>query len=251
MGTLRSGIASLEHGLNQKVPSQMSRLERSIASNDVFTFSKDSTKPVAAFLEGCERDLSKWIEQYSLDDERDETQHETQHETAVRLSSTCDWQAVSISVKSVLHFMRGVLDYVHLAKFDEGIFQTYIGIGRSLATNLLEHEATYELGRIVGTHLGVFNASWKLSTGTSMEVLWNHFRQPTAKDLQHLSAILEVEELAHVFDTQATRSKAPFAVLSDLRDAIGRVYTHVRSTDCSAVTQLKVCSPRYSQFTFC
>ena len=239
LGMLSSETAAIEHGLNHRAPSQMSKLERSMASNDVFAFSKDSTKPIAAFLSGCERDLSEWIEQYNLDYDRDETQHEA----AIHSPSTCDWHAVSMSVKNILHFVRDILDYVHSPEFDEGMFQTYIGIGRSLATNILEHEATHNLGRIMGEHLEVFNASWKLSTGTSMEIMWNHFREPTARDVQHLGAILEVEKLAHDFDALATRSNAPFAVLSDLRDDIGRIYSHVRSTDYSAVNQLKVCGP--------
>ena len=247
LGMLRSDIATIQRGLCYRDPSQMSQLERSMASNDVFAFSKDSTKPIAAFLSGCERDLSQWIEQHSLDYERDETQHET----AIHSPSTSDWQVVSMSLRNTLHFVRDILDNVHSREFDKGIFQTYIGIGRSLATKFLEHKATYNLGRIIGAHLEVFNASWELLTGTSMEILWNHFREPTARDMQHLGAILEVEKLAHGFDTLATRSKAPFAVLSDLRDAIGRVYVHVRLTDYSAVNRVKVCNPPHSHLTCC
>ena len=243
LAILRSTIASVERDLKHRAPVRMSRLERSIASSDVFAFSKDSTKHVATFLAGCERDLSQWIEHYNSTCD----QNEVQSERAIHISSTYDHEVVSMSIKNVLDFTRDLLSYLHLPQFDEGIFQTYIGIGRSIATTSFKHEATRNLGRIIGTHLEIFDASWKLSTGTSMEILWNHFRQSVAKDLQHLNTILEVEELANDFDMLAIRSKAPFAMLSDVREAIIYLYSNIISTDHSAVDKLSVRNPSCSQ----
>lgn len=65
---LKIELVSLGDSLQQKPASQLSRLERSILSSRVLAFSKDSTQPVASFIEDTITSLSEWINNAALSD---------------------------------------------------------------------------------------------------------------------------------------------------------------------------------------
>ena len=74
----------------------------------------------------------------------------------------------------------------------------------------------------VGEGLNHFNASWKLSTGLSMERLWEVCRPQAPPTLAQLSTFLRMEELADRFDDALWRSQVSVMHLSDLRGSIAR-----------------------------
>lgn len=123
-------------------------------------------------------------------------------------------------MKELRDYVRDVLDSTRSLKFDEGVFQSYLVIGRSLITRALQCSDTYMLGSKIQECLGMFKTSWDLTTGTSMEVLWNSFRPSTARDSRELDLVLRVERLADRFDSIVWRSNAPLDTITKLRRSI-------------------------------
>jgi len=120
-------------------------------------------------------------------------------------------------VKEFRDYVRDVLEFTRSLKFDEGVFQSYLGIGRSLIIQALQCSDTYDLGSKIQDHLDVFKASWDLTTGTSMEILWNRLRPLTARDSRELDLVLRVERLADRFDSIVWRSSGPLDTVIKLR----------------------------------
>ncbi|MCJ1246042.1 hypothetical protein MMC30_003246 [Trapelia coarctata] len=197
---LKQELLAIESSMHHKSASQMSRLERSIASSRNRAFSKDSTQPLEAFLEQALLLLTDWIE---------------------REAPQCsNIKAALTIVKELRDYVRDVLDSTRALKFDEGVFQSYLVIGRSLVMQALQCLDTRKLGSTVQARLDMFKASWDLTTGTSMEILWNSFRPPTARDSRELDLVLRVERLADRFDSIVWRSNAPLTTVIKLRRSI-------------------------------
>ena len=116
----------------------------------------------------------------------------------------------------------------------------YLTLGKCLAATCQKIEGLRELGRLLGLNLGRFNTSWSLSTGLSMENLWETFKPRTAKDLPHLERLLRVEKLADKIDRLPWHTEAPVETLIKLRESIGSAYTKLEQVDDQVNIDLKV-----------
>ena len=207
-----------------------------MASNRVLALSRDTTQPVAGFLIGCNRALSEWIEKHALD--------HIGTKVRTRAGSTpltaYHQKIIPSTIRDVRNLIQDIFDYVRLPRFDEGIFQVYLSIATSLATRCLADQTLHAIGKSLSTYLSDFNASWKLSTGSSMEILWNHFRPPTAKNLQHLDLVIKVEKIAEDFDLLIRGSNVHFEVLSDMRGSITQILSRIKSSESLAPDLLEV-----------
>ena len=85
-------------------------------------------------------------------------------------------------------------------------------------------EDLHDIGSFLDTQLGSFNASWSLSTGTSLEMLWKTFKPTTAKSLYHLNSMMQTEKLMDRFDSLLWRSGASIESLVSLRSSIASAY---------------------------
>lgn len=122
-----------------------------------------------------------------------------------------------------------MFDLAMSSEFDEGAFQVHLMIGRSIVAH---GGASNELGPInekFNSMLNLFNPSWKLSTGLSMEKLWKIFRPNTAKSLTELSTRIQAEELAARFDKLKWITGASFRDLDFIRHSILRIYGAINS----------------------
>jgi hypothetical protein len=63
---LKNELVFLGASLQQKSASQLSRMERSILSSRVLAFSKDTTQPIASFIEESVTLLSEWIDNSAM-----------------------------------------------------------------------------------------------------------------------------------------------------------------------------------------
>ena len=142
-------------------------------------------------------------------------------------------------MKELRDYVRDVLEFTRSFKFDEGIFQSYLGIGRSLIAQALQCSDTHKLGSEMQERLGMFKASLDLTTGTSMEVLWERFRPPTARDHCELDLVLRVERLADRFDSIVWRSNAPLNTVIRLRRLILGVNPLERSANLPDEASIK------------
>ncbi|KZF21610.1 midasin [Xylona heveae TC161] len=183
-------------------PSQMTRLERSIASTRIANFTKDSTYPLFSFLVTLRQTLLDWA-----------------NEVLQNL------QAVP---PSMLGFVRGVTSYwwsiFHLGQsksFDDAVFQVHLEIGRTIVSALQAIDGPSErLLQGVSSSLDSFKMAWQLTTGLSMERLWNALKPATPPTMDRLQMLLHIEQLADRFDALLWKIKAPLTDLSTARALI-------------------------------
>lgn len=136
-----------------------------------------------------------------------------------------------------------MLDLGLRSDFDEGIFQVHLAIGRSIAANGDNNsETAQKISGMLSSMLNLFNAAWKLSSGLSMEPLWQNFKPVTAKNLLQLDMCLLVEELMEKFDALKWGAGVSFRDLDLLRRSIVRMYDAVSTTDIVSDDQIKVSS---------
>ncbi|MCJ1389381.1 hypothetical protein MMC18_002238 [Xylographa bjoerkii] len=196
--TFKIDLSTVELSLHKKPASEMSRLERSMASARILTFSKDLTQPVANFLGHTRFCLTEWVEQQAS-------------------------QTNLEFVKEFVCFIRDIFDVLQFSKLDDGSFQTYLTIGKEIVAQALESETTHHLASTIEERLDVFKASWKLSSGYSMENLWSEFAPPSAKNEHELDLVLRSENVADLFDSITWRSRMPLDGLAEMRDSMTRL----------------------------
>lgn len=126
------------------------------------------------------------------------------------------------------------------SEFDEGAFQVYLIIGRSIVVHGGTTKELEPINEQFDSMLNIFNPSWKLSTGLSMEKLWRMFRPSTAKSNTELSNRLQAEELATRFDNLKWSAGASVRDLDLICRSIVRLYGTINSLDIIAVDHFEV-----------
>ena len=138
-----------------------------------------------------------------------------------------------------------MVDLTQSSDFDVGIFQVYQAIGRSMyAPLILEKNGkklAASLAHELSLKLGVFDLSWKLSSGVNMEELWNVFRPNTALNMAQLEVGLRIKELANRFDLLKFDSGASVRELGMLQSSIVHIYAITRITSLQDSNSLDVC----------
>jgi midasin len=137
-------------------------------------------------------------------------------------------------------YAQDVVDISSATAFNEGIFQTYLIIGRTLASYSLRNNILHDAGSALNTGLLAFNAAWKLSTGGSMELLWSVFKPRTARNAHHLKLLIRIERLAKDFDNLVWGARASLDVLVRLRESIISTYLFLDIDSRDADTLLQV-----------
>jgi midasin len=194
----------------------MSRLERSIASDAIPAFLKEPTQPLAAFIGQSLLLLTEWIQ-------REAPQYSNIEVIVLRSKiwfRTHKWQVALTIVKAFKDYVRDILDSTKSLKFDEGVFQSYLGIGKALISQALQCSDTDDLGSKIQDCLDKFKASWELTTGTSMEILWNRLRPITARSSHELNFVLRMERIADRFDSIVWRANGRLDKVIKLRRLI-------------------------------
>lgn len=142
-----------------------------------------------------------------------------------------------------------MLDLGLSSNFDEGVFQAYLAIGRSIAAHGdHDSEAAQKISGMLSSTLDLFNAAWKLFSGLSMEILWQNFRPVTPKSVLQLDTCLLVEELMEKFDALKWGAGSSFRDLDLLRRSIVRMYDAISLTDMVSDDQIEVSGILNPQF---
>ncbi|KAF9893737.1 hypothetical protein FE257_009907 [Aspergillus nanangensis] len=182
-------------------PSQMSRLERSLASGRVPALMKDSTQPVASFLSDCGQAVYDFIK--SLD------------------HSVLQVPQVVPALRAVLNYCADVFKLTSKSELDEGEFQVYLQIGKDLCAFLLKSwEALSPLVFALSHRLKRFQENWALKTGLSMQKLWELWRPATPASQDQLRSVLALEGVASEFTHIATMTHLDLAQLSEVRNSL-------------------------------
>jgi midasin len=137
-------------------------------------------------------------------------------------------------------YIRDMFDLTDSLDFDEGVFQTYLTIGRSITDHVVEFSAIRSLSEKLNSELSAFNASWQLCTGLSMEILWQLFKPPLAKNLEQLESRARAKELANRFDAIKWMTGATIRDLDLLRWSIINLHDTIDSSEVEVGERLNV-----------
>ena len=126
------------------------------------------------------------------------------------------------------------------SEFDEGAFQVYLVIGQSIVAQGDTAKELKPISELFDSMLNLFDPSWKLSTGLSMEKLWEMFRPCIAKTITELSTRIQAEELATRFDSLKWSVGASLRDLDLIRQSIVQIYRTISSLDTITVDHFGV-----------
>ena len=147
--------------------------------------------------------------------------------------------------RDVLHYIQDMFDLGSSLEFDEGVFQSYQSIGRSLCarplTNGSNQSLTARLAVMLGGKLDAFNSSWQLYCGLRMERLWLKFKPATASTLLQLDLALQIRNLADRFHSLKWSAGASVQELGILRDSLARAHDTVVAASTTSFEPLMVC----------
>ncbi|KAK2855709.1 hypothetical protein FQN49_004920 [Arthroderma sp. PD_2] len=201
---LYQDISQIELTARNKKSSEMSPIERSMTSMAIQSHLKDSTQPVAGFLYGCCSALNECLETLALE--------------------TCPHDALQM-VEEILHFCRDVFQLTQSKFLDNAVFLTYLLIGKAICSRF-EHLTLGLRGNFAGL-LSSFNANWKLSTGESMQRMWNLWRPATPTDFHQLEQKVQFQELRARYDQVALRTRVPIHELGRIHDSFLNVQASI------------------------
>ncbi|KAM7196015.1 midasin [Naviculisporaceae sp. PSN 640] len=211
---LQNTMESQRANSNLTKPSLMNRLQRSWASDKVASLSRDSTVHAGRFLLAMISALRGYLK-----------------DTA---GVPGDWQQRRIILRRLMLFWKRTFESLVEKSFEEARFQAHLTQG----SNLIQHSLSIlansgEDQKFLATVLGYlerdFVVGFKLSTGLSMEALWNRLRPDPIPNAEVLKQIVQMEYLAGQFDSLRWRVDASVANLKNVQDAMARAYAFIRT----------------------
>ena len=147
----------------------------------------------------------------------------------------------------ILSYLLDILELSHSSNFDEGIFQVYQDIGKSMTSR-----ARVEVGSLaaklsseLGSRLETFNESWQLHSGLGMEVLWTAFRPVGARSPNQLDLSNQAKNLADRFDALRWGSGTSVQELCSLQRSITQIHNAIEVTplpDARSINVREHCS---------
>ncbi|PKY01381.1 AAA ATPase [Aspergillus campestris IBT 28561] len=197
---LRQGLLQADESGKLLKPSQMSRLERSLASGRIPSLMKDPTQPVGFFLSDCGQALYDFVQGLGYED---------------------------LQAPHIVHALRAVVNYCadvfrvstsHAV--DEGEFQIYLQTGRELCTSFDSWDSLKPLALSLSQGLSRFQENWALKTGLSMQRLWETWRPATPATHDQLASVLDLEKVASEFTGVATKTHLDLSQLSKVRNSL-------------------------------
>ncbi|KAK1139506.1 AAA ATPase midasin [Aspergillus melleus] len=198
---LRQGLQQADESGKQLKPSQMSRLERSLASGRIPALMKDATQPVGSFLSDCGQAVYDFIQGLDQD--------------------VLQAPQLLPILRAVIDFSMDIFRLTTASEVDEGEFQVYLQIGRELSASLAESWALLKpLAIALSRALDRFQENWALKTGLSMQRLWESWRPATPATQSQLKSILDLETVASEFTDIAIKTRLDLSNLSRVRDSL-------------------------------
>ncbi|KAL8872970.1 MAG: hypothetical protein Q9174_001492, partial [Haloplaca sp. 1 TL-2023] len=190
--------------------SQLSRLQRSMASRRNRQLSDASMQGLAEFLSESAETLGSALGEVALT-----TQWTVMDETTV-----FDTYADIYALKDFFFYLLDLFDLTNSAAFDEAVFQVYLDLGKGMIASFYSHIPLRDMANTLNTGIDRFSSSSKLSAGQSMERIWTCCRPPTPASLPHLQKIMQVERLAERLDNLLWMSDASLRGMNQLQKSI-------------------------------
>ncbi|KAJ6155359.1 hypothetical protein N7470_005925 [Penicillium chermesinum] len=182
-------------------PSQMSRLERSLASSRIQSLMKDSTQPVGHFLSECGQALYDYIQ--NLDEQ------------------SLQAPEIVAALRIVINLCWDMYRVTNVSQIDEGEFQVYLQIGKNVCASLLGNShALQPLETALSRALARFQAGWALTNGLSMQRMWDLWRHVTPSSRDQLSSLIELEKTTSQFTSLALQTRVNLTELSGVWESL-------------------------------
>lgn len=182
-------------------PSQMTPLERSLASTRIPSLMKDAAQPVGPFLSDCGQAVYDFIQ--GLDG------HVFQVPDMIH------------ALRAVINYLADIFRVTGAKHMDGGEFQVYLQIGRELCAALFNSWPLLKpLASALSQSLARFQAGWALTTGLSMQKLWDSWRPATPATKEQLGSLIELEEVAREFSDIAVKTRLELSQLSRVRNSL-------------------------------
>ncbi|KAM5447036.1 AAA ATPase midasin [Microsporum audouinii] len=182
----------------------MSLIERSMTSGAIRSHLKDSTQPVSNFLYGCCNALNECLSALILE--------------------TCP-DEVPRMLEDILNFCWDIFQLTQSRLLDDAVFSAYLLIGKNIVARF-EHLHLDLLNNFTEL-LSLFNSNWKLTSGESMQRMWNMWRPATPTDSHQLEQKVQFQELRARYDRIALKSRVPILELGRLYDLFLRAQTSI------------------------
>ncbi|KAK3357586.1 hypothetical protein B0T25DRAFT_604507 [Lasiosphaeria hispida] len=209
--------------VNISKPSLMNRLQRSWVADKVASLSKDSTVNAVRFLSSVLQAFKAYMAE-SVDDS----------------SSWIERRAV---LRRLMLFWRRTFESLVASSFEEARFQAHLTQGSNLlqaGLATLQEPGGHKMLSTIAEYLDRdFVVGFKLSTGLSMEALWNRLRPNPIPNEQTLAQVVEMERLADRFDSLRWKADASISALRSVQDSMAQVYAIIRTGKGDATSLVK------------
>jgi len=150
-------------------------------------------------------------------------------------------QAMTGKLLSVITFWWNLFNLVSQSSLDEAVFQVYLNVGqRSLSGGSVDSESSGELVKHIAKQFEGFHAQTKMTSGLSMELIWDLCRPSVMPTMQRLEKLWQLESIAEQFDAVVWLMKAPVAELSAVRSSIVQAIALARRQDVDVASLQKV-----------
>lgn len=197
---LRQVMSGANESARSLKPSEMTRLERSLASGRIPSLMKDSTQPVGAFLFDCSQVFYEFIRGLNCSD--------------------LQGFGVVLALRGIIGFYWDIYRATAAKQVDEGEFQIYLQIGRKLSASIATMWPLGPLAHALSRSLDRFQAGWALRTGLSMERLWDSWRPATAATQEQLQSLMALEAVVSEFTDLAVKTRFDLTPLTRVRDSL-------------------------------
>lgn len=114
-------------------------------------------------------------------------------------------------------------------------------MGKTLMTDLSEASAgTSAIRASITQNLAGFKTNGQLTTGLSMDCIWQNFKPDTVSSYDRLQVLLRLTDLADHFGSIVWRLEAPIEELAFLHRSIGDAVDEATSSDALVEPLIKV-----------
>ncbi|KAF3393833.1 Midasin [Penicillium rolfsii] len=198
---LKQRLVHSNDSANQLKLSQMTRLERSLASSRIQSLMKDTTQPVGSFLSDCGQALYDYIQ--SLDE------------------ASLGSPDIVAALRTIICLCWDIYRATDVAEVNEGEFQVYLQIGRKVCASLLNSSPSLKpLEKTLSNALDRFQAGWACTTGLSMQRIWDTWRPVTPSSQEQLKSLIQLETTVSDFTNLALQTRVEVSQLSNVWNSL-------------------------------
>ncbi|KAI1469192.1 uncharacterized protein F4812DRAFT_450474 [Daldinia caldariorum] len=192
--------------------SELNRLQRSCIADTVAAASKDSTVGAYRFLSNILDGIYPFMQ--------------------ANMFNADFWRDRAYFCRDVMNKWWTALDFLTAPRFSEAGFQAYLSLFSDRLSDYISHGADDGIRNLASGILRTINdtfvSGFKLSTGLSMEILWEGLRPIPIKDELLLDNIRQMERLAAQFDSVKWKSTTTLSDLANIMTSFVKVYQLIR-----------------------